>query len=147
MQIGTVHEQTLLGEKSGVPHEQHAEISVRKHDDYRVLIDVILAVGEQRAARRKDRQRDAVVGCQLVAAPCDVDRNLMHRRFAAAVVEGATAILLAAIRDRIDLQRSDDRREPSDVIAVGNLSTLLARLLIAAGLPLRRQVRAPGPCL
>ena len=99
-----------------------------QHDDDGVLVDVVLAVGEERAARRKHRELHAVIARPLVAAPSDVDWNVMRRRFAQPVAERPSAILLAAVRDRIDPQRAHDRREPADVIAVGNLRTSQARL-------------------
>jgi hypothetical protein len=47
----------------------------------------------------------------------------MQRRLAQTVVERPTAVLLPAIRDRVDLERAHDRGETANMIAVGNLST------------------------
>ena len=47
-----------------------------------------------------------------------MDRNATQRRFAQPVVERAAAVVLPAVRDRVDPQRANDRREPADVIAV-----------------------------
>jgi hypothetical protein len=52
-----------------------------------------------------------------------VDWNLVQRRFAQAVVKRASAILLPAIRDRVDPKRAQDWGETTYMIAVGNLST------------------------
>jgi hypothetical protein len=85
---------------------------------------VILAVGEEIPAGRVHRKRHAVVGCPPVTAPSRADRHVMQARFAETVVERASAVDLPAVCDRIDSQRTEDRREPADVVAVGNLSTL-----------------------
>ena len=45
----------------------------------------------------------------------------MHRRFTQPVVERTSAVRLAAVGDRVYAQRSQDRREPSDVVAVARL--------------------------
>ena len=44
--------------------------------------------------------------------------HTMQRRFAESVVERTPAVLLPAVRDRVDPQRAHDRRETADVIAV-----------------------------
>jgi hypothetical protein len=49
-----------------------------------------------------------------------VDWDVMQRRLAQTVVERASAVLLPAVRDRIDAKRAYDRRETADVVAVGN---------------------------
>jgi len=52
---------------------------------------------------------------------------MMQRRFAETVVERASAISLPAIRDRIDVQRTYDWGQTTNMIAVGILGTLRAR--------------------
>lgn len=47
----------------------------------------------------------------------------MQHRFVQPVVERTAAILLPAVRNRVDPQRSHDDRKTADMIAVGNLST------------------------
>src|ERR1700736_1699972 len=108
---------------AGVAHEQHSKRLIGEHDDDGVFVRVVLAVGEECAAGREHRERHAVVGCPPVAAAGDVDRNVMEALLAQAVVERASAVLLPAARDRIDPKRAHDRRESTNVIAVGNLST------------------------
>jgi hypothetical protein len=119
----------LFGLEAGVSHEQHSELPISKHDDDRVFVDVVLSIGEECAARRENRKRHSVVRGPPVAAAGDVDGNVMERRFAETVVERTAAILLPAVRDRVDPQRPHDDRESTNMIAVGILRTLRARLL------------------
>jgi hypothetical protein len=119
--VDTALEKTLLGRKSGVAHEQHAEIAIGEHDDHGVLVDVVLAVGEEGAARRDHRDGHAVVARPAVTASCDVNRNVAERGLADAGLECSATVQLAATA----MARPEARAEPAriaDVVAVGNLS-------------------------
>lgn len=56
----------------------------------------------------------------MVAAACDMNRNMMGNSLPHSIVERAAAIRLSAIENLVDMQRANDARECTDVIAVGN---------------------------
>ena len=90
------------------------------HRDERVFVDIVLSVGLKRAARRENVDAHTVVARPMVAAACDMNRNMMGNSLPHSIVERAAAIRLSAIKNLVDMQRANDARECTDVIAVGN---------------------------
>jgi len=109
MKVGAACEQPLLRLETGISGEQHAEPAVRQHRHDRVLVHVVLAIRQERSARREDVQADAVAARPAAAALRYAHGRMPQRRFPHAVIERNTAVSLSAVEDLADPQRSEDR--------------------------------------
>jgi len=137
-QIAAVDQKTRLAPLARVAGEQRmicasVEQPMRETQGDAILVDGVAGVGERRVRGRQHVEHDAVISRPAHPGPHDAhgDAALACRRDAIEV--GATAVLLTAVGDHVDLQCAHDWRTSTNMIAVG--SSLTSRGLAPPALP------------
>jgi len=117
VQIDTRREEPAFGRDACIAREEHPKGAVFEHERYRVVVDVVAGVREERQLGSDEAQGDAVAPPDRAGARID-DRHRIGARGRDGVAIGAPAVRLSAVRERSDAQDAQRRRDPAGVIAV-----------------------------
>jgi len=95
-------QEAFLTRFTGIAHEQFSKLSIVKHDNDTVFVDIIVGIGKKWHRWGEYIDRCAVTRCHSHAASRDDDRNRVGLGGAYAISICATPVLLSRIEEHAD---------------------------------------------